>query len=364
MEQFVFSMDSHVVEPRTLWQENLPAQFKDRALHSERQDKYIVMIADGKQLHRMQIGDGNSADPRIGGTDPELRAKDMAKDGIDAELLFPNLGTMIYAIDDGELAAACCRVYNDWVIKQFGAYRDTFVPAAVLPMRDVAETLDEFRRSIDLGFRAVMLPTVPPGALRYNDPSLDPIWALAQDQRIPLLFHIATGHSPVFERGPGAAVFNYTKLSFLTQELVTYFVCGGALDRHPGLKIGVIEAGASWVAALGERMDESYDAHHFYVRPKLSRRPSEILHSQVLATFQYDRACLRSVDITGHKCLVWASDYPHMEGTFPNSKSVLDKLFDGTTLGDDVKSAIVGGNAAELFGITPRKVREKFKLVA
>ena len=131
MDQFVFSMDSHVVEPRTLWQENLPARFKNRALRSERQDKYIVMIADNKPLHRMQIGDGNSADPRIGGTDPELRAQDMAKDGIDAELLFPNLGNMIYAIEDGELAAACCQVYNDWVIKQFGAYRDTFVPAAV-----------------------------------------------------------------------------------------------------------------------------------------------------------------------------------------------------------------------------------------
>ena len=91
---------------------------------------------------------------------------------------------------------------------------------------------------------------------------------------------------------------------------------------------------------------------------------AENLHSQVLATFQYDRACLRSIDITGHKCLVWASDYPHMEGTFPNSKAVLDKLFDGVELSEKVKSDIIGGNAAELFGITPRKVSEKFKLVA
>ena len=71
MDNFVFSMDSHVVEPRTLWQENLPAQYRDRALRSERQDKYIVMIADNKQLHRMQLGDGNSADPRIGGNGPD-----------------------------------------------------------------------------------------------------------------------------------------------------------------------------------------------------------------------------------------------------------------------------------------------------
>ena len=363
MSSFVFSMDSHVVEPKTLWQENLPSRFKDRALHSERQDKYIVMVADKKPLHRMQIGDGNSADPRIGGTDPHLRVKDLAKDGIDAELIFPNLGTMIYAIEDGELAFACAQVYNDWVIKQFGAHRDTFIPAATLPMRDVAETMDEFRRVLELGYRAVMLPTVAPG-LRYNDPALDPIWALAEERRIPISFHIATGHSPVFERGPGAAVINYTKLSFLTQELVSYFVCGGALDRHPGLKISVIEAGASWIAGLGERMDESYDAHQFYVRPKLSRRPSEILYQQVLATFQTDRACLRNIGITGHKCMVWASDYPHMEGTFPNSKAVLDRIFEGLDLSDQVKADIVGGNAAELFGITPRKLAEKYDLAA
>ena len=130
------------------------------------------------------------------------------------------------------------------------------------------------------------------------------------------------------------------------------------------MKISVIEAGASWIAALGERMDESYDAHQYYVKPKLSRRPSEILYSQVAATFQFDRACLRSIDITGHKCLVWASDYPHMEGTFPHSQVVLDKLFDGVDLTAEVKADIVGGNAAALFGVAPRKLSEKFKLVA
>ena len=138
MKPYVFSMDSHVVEPRPLWQDGLPAHLRDRALRAERRDGYLVMTADGKDLHRMQIGDGNSDNPRIGGTNPELRFKDMHKDGIDAELLFPNLGMMCYAIDDAELSFACMQVYNDWLMQQFGADPDTFVPCAVLPMRDVA----------------------------------------------------------------------------------------------------------------------------------------------------------------------------------------------------------------------------------
>ena len=360
MENFIFSMDSHVVEPRALWQEMLPAKFKDRALRSERQeDRYIAMVADGKTLHRMQVGDGVSDNPRIGGTSPELRFKDMAKDGIDGELIFPNLGMMAYAIDAPELSFACMQVYNDWLYQNFGGYYDTFVPTAVLPLRDVGQTLEEFKRVVDMGYRSVMLPTLPPGDLRYNSATLDPIWGFASANSIPIAFHVATGLVLVSERGPGAAVVNYNKLGFATQEMVLYFVAGGALDRFPDLKIVVVEAGASWLASLGERMYEAYDAHQYYVKPKLSRKPSQILHSQVMATFQFDRACLKTVDITGHKCLLWASDYPHMEGTFPHSLQVIENVFSGINLPPDVRADILGGNAAALYGIKPRKLAEK-----
>jgi predicted TIM-barrel fold metal-dependent hydrolase len=359
MKPYIFSMDSHVVEPRTLWQDGLPARFRDRALRAERREGYLVMTADGKDLHRMQIGDGNSDNPRIGGTNPQLRLQDMDKDGIDAELLFPNLGMMTYAIDDAELSFACMQVYNDWLMQQFGADKDTFVPCAVLPMRDVAETLAEFRRVVALGYRAVMLPTLPPLGLRYNNKDFDPIWAYAQEQQIPLAFHVASGLTPITERGPGAAIINYTRLGFATEELVTYMVAGGALDRHPGLTMVVIEAGASWMVALGERLDEVNEAHRYYVKPKLSRKPSEILYSQVKATFQFDRACLKTIDLTGHECLLWASDYPHMEGTFPRSQQVIEQVFGGIDLASEVKADILGGTAARLYGVAAKKREHK-----
>lgn len=357
MSNYVFSMDSHVAEPRTLWMDNLPAHLKGRALQAKRDEKYISMVADNMVLHRMQVGDDNTDNPRLGSSDLRLRIEDMRKDGIDGELIYPNLGTMIPRIDDPELALACVHVYNDWVIDKFSPYPEVFVPSALLPMVDAKSTLDELKRVHALGFRTATLPIKPAGDLRYNDPSLEAIWDYAESNNIILTFHISTGLVLVQEKGPGAAVINYTKLSFENQNLVAYFVCSGVLDRHPRLKIVVVEAGASWMAALGERMDESYFAHHYYVSPKLSRKPSEILYSQVIATFQYDRACFNNIPITGHKCMVWASDYPHMEGTFPHSKKVVAELFaNNPELSEQVKADILGLTAAELFGIQPRSL--------
>jgi predicted TIM-barrel fold metal-dependent hydrolase len=113
--------------------------------------------------------------------------------------------------------------------------------------------------------------------------------------------------------------------------------------------VAAIESGASWLAALAERMDEVYEAHHMFVKPKLSVTPREIIQRQVYASFQYDRACIMSRSVTGHQALMWGADYPHHEGTFPRSKDVVAHLFDGIDISETEKADIVGGNAARLF---------------
>lgn len=357
MSDFVFSFDSHVVEPRDLWQEILPDRLKDRGLRYDRDGGNLLIMADGKQIGKMQLGDGVSGNMKVGGRDPELRLKDMAKDGVDGEVIYPNLGMMSYIVEDDDLAYASISSYNDWVVKNFAGYEDRFVSSAMLPMINVDQTLQEFRRVVEeLKVRSVMLPVVPRPGIRYNDPALDPIWAYAAEKRIPISFHVSTGHAPVFERGKGGAVFNYVKTGILAQELVCLLVVSGVFDRYPDLQIATIEAGASWLAGLGERMDESYEAHHFYVNPKLAMVPSEYLKRNVKVAFQTDHACLRARHVTGIDCLVWASDYPHMEGTWPNSQSSIENTFEGSGLTDAERGAILGGTAAKLFGINPKKL--------
>ena len=110
---------------------------------------------------------------------------------------------------------------------------------------------------------------------------------------------------------------------------------------------------------MGERLDEVNSAHQYYVKPKLSRPPSEILYRQVKATFQFDRACLDTIPITGHDCLLWASDYPHMEGTFPRSREVIEQVFAGSGVAAHVQADILGGTAARLYGLTPKPLAHK-----
>jgi predicted TIM-barrel fold metal-dependent hydrolase len=110
-----------------------------------------------------------------------------------------------------------------------------------------------------------------------------------------------------------------------------------------------IESGASWLAATAERMDEVYIQHDTFVRPKLSIMPSEIVARQVSCSFQFDRACIMARSVTGTKAMMWGSDYPHHEGTFPKSKDVIAHLFDGIEISESDKADILGLNAGRLF---------------
>ena len=368
MSDFVFSMDAHVIEPKTLWAERLPESMRERGPRAEKKDGYLNIICDNKTVHRMNMGDGYHGQERHGGVFPDLepRLKDMAQDGIDAEVIYPTSGGVPYLIEDSQLKIACSKVYNDWCMETFSQYASRFVPTAVLPLAPghVDDAVAERARCAKMGYRSALVPCVLPEGLKYNSPELDPLWAVAQEAGIPISWHVGTGSSPIYERGPGAAVINYTEVGNSAQRAVFQMVAGGVLDRFPQLQMVTVEAGASWLPFLCERMDEVYEAHQFYVKPKLSMMPSEFIRRQVNATFQFDRACIMARSVTGVKPLLWAADYPHLEGTFPNSQKVIDGLFEGIDISDEDRAAILGGNAAKLFKVDIDKAKSDSQAAA
>lgn len=353
MKPFIFSADSHVREPNSLFLDNLPASLKSQAVRVIKEGDTLITKTEHRTIFRLRL----AANPDFGGTtrlgihDLGGRLVDMEKDGIDAEIAFPSLGLWLYAVDDAEAELGQCEIYNDWNSQYFSGHLDKFVRCGVLPVRNLDYAAKELRRIAAMGFTAAMLPSIPmAGIPKYNDPAWDPLFALAGELGVVFVLHTGTGaENVVAERGAGAAVINYSLQMNDGVNAIMYMVSSGLLDRNPKTQIAVIECGASWLAAIAERMDEVYVAHDIFVRPKLSMMPSEIIKRQVTVSFQHDRACIMSRSVTGTRSLMWASDYPHAEGTFPHSQKVIDGLFAGIDISEEEKLDILGGNAARLF---------------
>jgi len=358
----LISADNHVFEPVTLWQERLPARFRDRGPRLVVEGEWYVMAVEGmpnRKLSRVNGGSEGSAAAataekyaevgRHGGTDPNARLADMAADGVVAEVIYPTFGLFVDMIPDPDLQMACAQVYNDWLAEAFLSRPDVFIPAAVVPVRDVASAVAELARVAGLGYRAAMIPTSPPEGTRYNQPGFDPLWQVAVDAALPLSLHTGTGALPSHEKGPGGAVINYAKVGLLSAETLCYFAASGVLERFPDLHLVFVETGAGWLAYCCERMDEAFEEHEQWVNPKLAEPPSEYVRRQCHVTLGADRAPVLTREITGVEPLLWASDYPHPEGTFPESQRVVEEIFAGVPEGD--RHAIVCANAARLYGV-------------
>ncbi len=375
MERLI-SADNHVFEPVTLWQERLPVAMRERGPRLVVDGDWYVMAIEGmpnRKLTRVappEARDPEARDPeagaehtaekqkrravlgRSGGSDPADRKRDMAMDGVVAEVIYPTFGLFIDLLADPELAMASARVYNDWLAETFldgSAGSDVFVPSAVVPIRDVPSATAEMQRVAGLGFRSALIPTTPPDGVPYNRADYDPIWKIAADARMPLSLHTGTGALPSQEKGAGGAVINYAKVGLLSAETLCYFAASGVLERFPELRLVFVETGAGWFAYCCERMDEAFEEHEQWVKPKLHAPPSRYATTQCFVTLGADRAPLLTREITGIGPLLWASDYPHPEGTFPHSQATVAKIFEGLSDGD--RRAIVHDNAASLYGL-------------
>lgn len=345
---WVNSADSHVLEPNDLWKQALPARLADRAPWTERKDGRETIYVDGQVLRRDPIAFTDAMRPP-GAQDVALRMQDLDEQGVWGEVVFPSRGFWISNMIDQVLARECARAWNDWCASDIMSYSPRLVPTAVVSALDTEDAVTELQRAAQLGFKAVYLPATPPDGRPYNSDAWEPLWAAAAEAGVPLCFHIGTGAAQVVARGPGGAVINYVETFFPGQRAVTHVVASGALDRHPDLRVFVAEGGASWVPALADRMDEAYRQHDMFVRPKLSVPPSELVYRQVYTSFQHDKSALAAVSAMGYLNVMWGSDYPHLEGTYPNTQKVLHELFDGVD--PQVTQRITRGAFAELFEV-------------
>jgi len=355
---FMVSADGHVQEPSDLWRVRVDKAYQERL-------PGVVLDAKGDQFQKTEgfrpvrlqntKFEGEDLLRNQSGKTPQDRIRDLAADGVDAEVLFPNKGLTVWATPDADFSHAMCRAYNDWAWETFADFNDRLSPMACLAPAALEKTLAEIDRCAKLGFRGLSLPCKPVWgapdhtALNYNLPEFNDLWACVQDVDLPITFHVSTGRDPRTSRGNGGAVINYAVHSLApTMEPIANLCASGVIDRYPKIRFGTIEAGIGWVAwALGA-LDEAYRKHHMWVRPKLERLPSEYFRTNGFASFQEDKAGL---DLAREHRLVdnflWANDFPHHEGTWPHSAAAIERTM--SQLDDAERAKVLGLNAARIF---------------
>ena len=229
-------------------------------------------------LRPMKIRDfklsGEDRERSMGGYfDWEKRWSDHQRDGVDAEIVFPNGGgLMAWATPDPRLATALCRAQNDWYHEVVGPYFHKTMPAALVAPSDVDEAIKEVERVVNMGFRAINIPVRPfhesAGAkssqIGYNSPMFEPLWNAIEDADVPLTCHVATGKDPRTASGEGGAVINYVTHALTPAiEPFTHFCASGILERHPKLRFGTVESGIGFVPWMSDALSE-WDHHMPY----------------------------------------------------------------------------------------------------
>ena len=363
---FMVSADGHVQEPKDVFKARIAEEYWHR-LPGVAVDKKGAQFQKTEGFRPSKINlnklEGEDALRQASGRSPEARISDLALDGVDAEILFPNLGLTVWATPDAEFSQMMCRAWNEWAWEEFGPYNDRLSPMACIAAADIDGAIAEIQRCAKLGFRGLALPCKPVwGApnhedLNYNLPEFDPLWACIQDVDLPMTFHVSTGRDPRTSRGNGGAVINYAVHSLApTMEPIANLTASGVLDRFENLRFGSIEAGIGWVAWSLQALDEAYKKHHMWVRPKLKYLPSEYFQRNGFASFQEDKVGL---DLAREHNLVdnflWANDFPHHEGSWPHSAQAIERSMRNLT--DDERAKVLGLNSARIFGF---EVPERF----
>ncbi len=285
--------------------------------------------------------------------DAEHRYQIMREEGIAAECIYPTIGLYVWMLTDPAAGAASCRVYNEWIASGL-ARSPRFKCAGLVPTWNVDDAVAEVEWIAESGLGALMVPAV--ANPDWNHRTWAPLWSAIAASGLPAVVHQGTGHSMYFYRGPGAGVANLLATQSMAPRMAGLLATSGVLAANPRLHVVFVEYNVGWLAWAMQTLDyyqrafteAGYTAEgKKWVNVELPEPPSQYLRSQVHATFQDDPIGLNNIAYTGAEALIWGSDYPHHEGTYPHSQQTVRRL--AAPLDEAAATRVFRQNAAELF---------------
>ena len=317
-----------------------------------------------------------------GAWDHDERVRVLDADGVAGEIIFPDgitekntppfgagLGLPTEGVD-AELQWAGARAHNRWLAELCEMAPERRVGVAVVPaLWDVEAAADYVRELRKTGFRAILIPNLWGSFDPYHHPRYEPLWSVCEELEVVIHFHsgatprrdhFGTWPAEGSELLPGALGVYLTEVCWFVARPLTYLVWGGVFERHPRLRVAITEGTCSWAPELLQLMDLRYD-HGMEdqklgnYRDHLSLKPSEYFRRNVAL----GASCVRRSEVErrheiGVGSIMWGTDFPHPEGSWPHTREDMQEVFAG--LPEDEVAAMLGGNAARFYGFDTEKL--------
>jgi predicted TIM-barrel fold metal-dependent hydrolase len=327
---------------------------------------YVVIDADGhvcddeesirpyvepRFQKRPLIPRGGVAQRGVGGKygrrhqDPRIQIEDMELEGIDMQVLYGTAALAMTWLKERELSVAVHRAYNDWLAEYCRHNPKRLKGVAALPMVEPEKAARELERAVtELGFVGGMAHT-----WIYNhhvgEPCYDELYACAEQYNVPIAFHASGSEIDRFDSFLAEHTIGHSHEQMCAALFVVY---GGVLEKFRRLRVGFLEGMVGWIPFLVERMDEEYERRP-HEAPLLTRKPSEYFKSGRVFFGVEPEEWMAPVVIRflgTDEALLYASDYPHWDGGFPNTTRTVVEREDLT---DGNKRNILGQNALRFY---------------
>jgi predicted TIM-barrel fold metal-dependent hydrolase len=402
----IVSSDSHAGVPKELWSQYLPERYHE-LLPNLREDNeiypqaiYLLGAKGGASTSLPEVQEAHQVDWH-GLHDPVLRLADMDREGVTAELIyhgdfrlgdmFHNVTGRVYSYDAWEDGA---RGWNRWAADTFGFAMHRFlVTGAIGPCIDMDATVAELEWIADHKFTG----TYGPGYMWHRDmPPLfdaywEPFWSTCEERGIAIVVHAGFGTEfgtvfPEIERiyndvataaGSTDPASLFEHADAVSDDSLVFFndflnhnvdsrrpmwqmMFGGVFDRHPDLKLLLTEIRLDWIPATLRHLDAVYEQHRDTLPAK--RKPSEYWATNCLAGASFiHRAEVEMRHEIGVETMLFGRDFPHPEGTWPNTDDFLRLAFAGVP--DDEARLILGENAIRFLDLDREPLAEIAKRI-
>jgi len=387
----IISADDHVIEPAHVWQDRMPSKHKELAPKIVIAPQGEMTLNDGVWLETPGTGDKMAAwwhfeskryqikqmvacpgippeevtmegvtydDIAPGCYDPIARLADMDINHVEASLCFPNYprfcGQLFSEADDLELGLLCVQAYNDWMIDEWcGSSGGRLIPLCIVPLWDAELAAKEIYRVAEKGCRAVAWSELPAwlGRPGLHGDFWDLFLKACEETQTVICMHIGSGTKTVQTSPEAPTVVTANLIVCNSAASMIDWIFSGKFEQFPNLKLLYAESQIGWIPYFIERADDTWRTHQWAQGEKrIPKPPSHYYKKHVYSCFFKDTVGIDLLDRIGEDNVLFETDYPHQDGTFPNTLAIAEELFGH--LEQETIDKIARNNAIKLFGLT------------